>query len=182
MTRPVIEPRSPGPLANTLTIMPNQSMTPVNIIIFLLASFSQDRRLMVFHWSLSDCKSPQVSRTLLSILDDLYNAWMVSAGSPISNFSSPLPRLLGSFRAHQLLLLLLLLLLMFCCCWCCTLWVFALLFLLLLLHITIMNIVPLNKYFIDITTNNMCNAPPPLLVNVIAVLKTSGVIIIIINI
>ena len=35
---------------------------------------------MVFHWSLSDSKSPQVSRTLLSILAVLNNAviWMVS--------------------------------------------------------------------------------------------------------
>ena len=29
---------------------------------------------MVFHWSLSDSKSPQVSRTLLSIFVDLNNA------------------------------------------------------------------------------------------------------------
>ena len=38
------------------------------------------RELMVFHWSLSDSKSPQFSRTLLSILADLNNAvvWMVS--------------------------------------------------------------------------------------------------------
>ena len=35
---------------------------------------------MVFHWSLSDSKSPQVSRTLLSILAVLNNAvvWMAS--------------------------------------------------------------------------------------------------------
>ena len=35
---------------------------------------------MVFHWSLSDSKSPQVSKTLLSILAVLNNAvvWMVS--------------------------------------------------------------------------------------------------------
>ena len=35
---------------------------------------------MVFHWSLSDSKSPQVSRTLLSILAVLSNAviWIVS--------------------------------------------------------------------------------------------------------
>ena len=29
---------------------------------------------MVFHWSLSDTKSPQVSKTILSILADLTNA------------------------------------------------------------------------------------------------------------
>ena len=35
---------------------------------------------MVFHWSLSDSKSPQVSRTLLNIMADLNNAvvWTVS--------------------------------------------------------------------------------------------------------
>ena len=35
---------------------------------------------MVFHWTSSESKSAQVSRTLLSILTDLCNAvvWMVS--------------------------------------------------------------------------------------------------------
>ena len=46
---------------------------------------------MVFHWSLSDSKSPQVSRTLLSILADLNNVvvWMVSTRPLISKPSSP---------------------------------------------------------------------------------------------
>ena len=46
---------------------------------------------MVFHWSMSDSKSPQVSRTLLSILAVLNNAvvWMVSPGPPNSKSSSP---------------------------------------------------------------------------------------------
>ena len=46
---------------------------------------------MVFHWSLSDSKSPQVSRTLLSILAVLDNAvvWMVSTRPPTSKSSSP---------------------------------------------------------------------------------------------
>ena len=46
---------------------------------------------MVFHWSLSDNKSPQVSWTLLSILAILNNAvvWMVSTHPPISKSSSP---------------------------------------------------------------------------------------------
>ena len=46
---------------------------------------------MVFHWSLSDSKSPQVSRTLLSILTVLNNAvvWMVSTHPPTSKYSSP---------------------------------------------------------------------------------------------
>ena len=44
-----------------------------------------------FYWSLSDSKSPQVSRTLLSILAVLNNAvvWMVSIRPPTSKSSSP---------------------------------------------------------------------------------------------
>ena len=51
---------------------------------------------MDFHWSLSDSKSPQVSRTLLGILAVLNNAvvWMVSTRPPTSksssHFSNPL--------------------------------------------------------------------------------------------
>ena len=51
---------------------------------------------MVFHWSLCDNKSPQISRTLLSILALLNNAvvWMVSTRPPpsksSSSFSNPL--------------------------------------------------------------------------------------------
>ena len=46
---------------------------------------------MVFHWSLSDSKSPQVSRTLLSILAVLNNAvvWMISSLPPTFKPSSP---------------------------------------------------------------------------------------------
>ena len=46
---------------------------------------------MVFHWSLSDSKSPQVSRTLLSILAVLNNVVvrMVSTRPPTSKSSSP---------------------------------------------------------------------------------------------
>ena len=46
---------------------------------------------MVFHWSLSDSKSSQVSRTLLSILAVLINAvvWMVTARPPTTKSSSP---------------------------------------------------------------------------------------------
>ena len=47
---------------------------------------------MVFHWSLSDSKSPQVSRTFLGILAVLNNVvfWMVSTCPLISKSSSPL--------------------------------------------------------------------------------------------
>ena len=46
---------------------------------------------MDFHWSLSKSKSPQVSRTLLSILAVLNNTvvWMVSTRLPTSKSSSP---------------------------------------------------------------------------------------------
>ena len=46
---------------------------------------------MVFHWSLSDTRSPQVSRTLLSILAVLNNAavWMVFTRPSTSKSSSP---------------------------------------------------------------------------------------------
>ena len=47
---------------------------------------------MVFHWSLSDSTSPQVSRTLLSILAVLNNAviWIVSTRRSTSKSSRPL--------------------------------------------------------------------------------------------
>ena len=51
---------------------------------------------MVFHWRLSDSKSPHVSRTLLSILAVFNNAvvWMVSTRPPTSKsfrpFNNPL--------------------------------------------------------------------------------------------
>ena len=46
---------------------------------------------MVFHWSLSDSKFPQVSRTRVSILAVLNNVvvWMVSTRPPTSKSSSP---------------------------------------------------------------------------------------------
>ena len=46
---------------------------------------------MIFLWSLSDNKSPQVSRTILSILANLNNAvvWMISNCPLISTSSSP---------------------------------------------------------------------------------------------
>ena len=46
---------------------------------------------MVFHWSLSDSKSPQVSWTLLSILAIFNNAvvWIISIRPPTSKSSRP---------------------------------------------------------------------------------------------
>ena len=51
---------------------------------------------MVFHWSLSDSKSPQVSRTRLRILAVPSNAviWIVSNRPPTSKSSRPLYNLL----------------------------------------------------------------------------------------
>ena len=47
---------------------------------------------MVFHWGLSDSKSPQVSRTLLSILAVLGNAVILDSlyRPPTSKFSRPI--------------------------------------------------------------------------------------------
>ena len=56
----------------------------------LFESFSHQRSLMIFQWSLSDSTSSQVSRTLLSILAVLNNivVCIFSTNSPIFNSSS----------------------------------------------------------------------------------------------
>ena len=58
---------------------------------YSFSSFLHQPLAIVSHTSLSDSKSPQISRTLLSILADLNNAvvWMVSTRPLISKFSSP---------------------------------------------------------------------------------------------
>ena len=67
-----------------------------NHYYLFIDSFSHQCKLMVFHWSLSDSKSLQVSRTLLSILVVLHNAVvsMVSirplTSKPSSPFNNPL--------------------------------------------------------------------------------------------
>ena len=60
-------------------------------LLLVHKSFSHQRLLMVLHWSLSDSKSPQVSRTLLGILTVLNNdvVLMVSSRPPTFKFSSP---------------------------------------------------------------------------------------------
>ena len=62
-----------------------------SIIIIIIRVFSHTLTLMVFHWNLSDSKSPQVFWTLPSILSVLNNAvvWMVSTRPPTSKSSSP---------------------------------------------------------------------------------------------
>ena len=59
---------------------------------------------MAFHWSLSDSKSLQVSRTLLCILADLNNnlVWIISTHPLISKF--PVSVLWWQYRVRQLLL------------------------------------------------------------------------------
>ena len=70
--------------------------------LLFLASFSHQCLLMVFHWSLSDSKSPQFSWNLLIILANLNNAviWMVLAHPLISNFFTSLPSFWETFQAH----------------------------------------------------------------------------------
>ena len=63
--------------------------------LYSLLSFSHQRQPMVPHWSLSDSKSPQVSRTHPHILADLNNAvvWIVST-RPLISKSSTVPLLI----------------------------------------------------------------------------------------
>ena len=67
------------------------------IFFFLLREFFISAFKDVFHWSLSDSKSPRVFRTLLCILAILNNAvvLMVSTYPHVSKFSSPLTNHLG---------------------------------------------------------------------------------------
>ena len=60
------------------------------ISFYSFESFSLQHQLKIFNWSLSDSKSPQVSRTLLSILANFNSVvvWMVSTYIFISNSSS----------------------------------------------------------------------------------------------
>ena len=53
---------------------------------YVFSSFSHQHYPMVSHWRLRDSKSPQICRTLLSILADLNNkvVWMVSSRLLIS--------------------------------------------------------------------------------------------------
>ena len=64
----------------------------LKIFSIIIMSFSHQRKLMVIQWILSDSKSPQASRTLLSILAIFNNAvvWMVSTRPATSKSSRPL--------------------------------------------------------------------------------------------
>ena len=80
-------------LHNSYWILPQ----PIaSIIIIIIIIITHQLTLMVFHWRLSDSKSSQVSKTLLSILA-VFNkavAWIVSTRPPTSkssrSFSNPL--------------------------------------------------------------------------------------------
>ena len=64
---------------------------------------------MVFHYSLSDSMSSQLSRTLLSIMAVLNNAvvWMVSTRPSASKSSIPFNNPLVTYQKHQSQLVLL---------------------------------------------------------------------------
>ena len=66
------------------------------ISFYSLKVFSHQSQLMVFHWGLSDGKSPQVFRTLLSNLADLNKSvvWIVSTRPAISKSPSSSTNLL----------------------------------------------------------------------------------------
>ena len=109
----VLISNSSNPFTNSLVTVPSALITigitvtfnvlinlwnmkvAVFIIILHLAIFLHQRKLMIFHWNLSDSKSPQVFRTLLYILANLKNTvvCMVSILPLISHsanlFSNP---------------------------------------------------------------------------------------------
>ena len=72
----------------------------IHFIIIIIIVFSHQRYLIVFHWSLSDSKSPQVSGTLFCILAVLNNVvvWMASTRIPTSKSSSPFSNPLVTVR------------------------------------------------------------------------------------
>ena len=92
-TRPLIS-KSSNPFNNPLVTVPKAPITigiiTLNLLFYSLEFFT----LMVFHWSLSDSKSLQVSRTRLRILANLSNlsnavVWIVSTRPPTSKSSRP---------------------------------------------------------------------------------------------
>ena len=76
--------------------------------LLLFKFFLHQRKMIVFHWSLSVSKSTQVYRTLLRILADFSTAvvWMISILPMISNFPFHSSSLWGPFGAPQLWLVL----------------------------------------------------------------------------
>ena len=76
------------------------------LLLVVVVIFSCHLELVVFHWSLSDSKSPRIFRTLLSILVDFSSAevWMVSILPLIFRSSNLFSRFLGLFQVPRLLL------------------------------------------------------------------------------
>ena len=72
-------------------IFQKDALSPLQFIIAKMPLNHILRKCWVFHWILSDSKSPQVSRTLLSILAVLNSAviWTVSTRPPTSKSSCP---------------------------------------------------------------------------------------------
>ena len=89
-TRPPTS-KSSRPFNNPLVIVPK---APYYYYYYYYSpsDFFTPALVMVFHWSLGNSMFPLDSRTLLSILGDLWNAevWMVSIRPPISNSSNHL--------------------------------------------------------------------------------------------
>ena len=84
----VTVPSSPITMGITVTVI------IIIIIVLLLANYSLQRLLVVFHWSLSDNKSPQVAKILVCFLTSLTNTvdWIVPIRPSICNSSSPLSK------------------------------------------------------------------------------------------
>ena len=63
----------------------------LSLVLFIRQIFSHQWWMKVFHWSLSDSKSPLVGRNFLSILAilNIVVVWMISTRPPTSKSSSP---------------------------------------------------------------------------------------------
>ena len=88
-------------------ILQPQPTGQIIVIVISFESFSHQLMLMVFYWSFSDSKIPQVSRTLPSILTDLYNTVVWKSPLVLQSLhqtSSPIlvPKFWWLYRAHQL--------------------------------------------------------------------------------
>ena len=66
------------------------------LLFYSFISFSHQHQLMVFHWSLSYNKSPQVSRTLLNILADINTVTLM-----FHSFFSSQARSRAFFKFHS---------------------------------------------------------------------------------
>ena len=73
----------------------------MTLLLLLLEDFSHQLMLIVFHWSLSDSKSPQISRTLLSILADLNNVVVLMVFTRPFIFKSPSPFINPLVNVHR---------------------------------------------------------------------------------